>query len=62
MRAQDEAGQWGPADVLDLDQPSLNAFLLATLLHHGLLVGLNDEIVKGEPVSLRTKPGFRFTE
>lgn len=60
VRAQDETGRWGSADVLDLDEESFRAFVAGTLFRSGLLVGLKDEAVAGERLPLRVRPGVRF--
>lgn len=60
VRAVDESGKHGAADVLDLDDDSFRAFVVGMLFHVGLVTGIKDEVVKGEDIQLRTKPGFLF--
>jgi hypothetical protein len=60
VRAQDPDGRWHTADVLDLDQPSFNAWVTDVLFRAGLIVGLRDESlptsVRVEYHSLRRRP------
>lgn len=46
---------WVNCDVLDLDQPSFNAFIAGTLFRAGALVGIKDEACEGEDVIMRPK-------
>lgn len=46
---------WVNADVLDLDQPSFNAFVLGTLFRAGAVTGIKDEALEGEYIEMRIK-------
>ena len=48
VRAQSPSGRWYSADVLDLEQPSFNAFVMDRLWMNGLVVGLADHAVPEE--------------
>lgn len=62
VRAKDETGQYGPADVMDLDEESARAFAFDALFRAGLVVGIKSEFVAGENIPYKTKPGYRFKE
>lgn len=59
VRAKDETGRWGAADVLDLDDESFRAFVLDRLEHRGMVVPVQPQLA-GEAVEYRTRVGFRF--
>lgn len=48
VRAQlPQSKKWVSADVLDLDQPSLNALVIDVLFRMGALVGLSEDAMQG---------------
>ncbi len=58
VRAIDPGGKWGPADLLDLDDESFRAVILHKLLEVGLFVGIKEETIDGDPITLRTPKRF----
>lgn len=54
VRAQDSAGKWHTADVLDLDLPSFRAFVIEMLCRSGMVVSVTGEAVEGAPIIYRT--------
>lgn len=58
VRAYDETGQIGNADVLDLDDDSFRAFVIEMLWRSGLVTGIKDEFVEGDKIRLQMKPGI----
>lgn len=62
VRAQDETGRFGSADVLDLDGESFRAFVLGVLFRAQIVTGLRDEAVEGDHIRLTVRPGVRLGE
>lgn len=50
VRAKNKDGRWDNIDVLDLDQPSFNAFVTEQLFRAGLVTGIKPEYVEGEEI------------
>lgn len=58
VRARDETGKWGSAEITDLSEDSFRRFIGQILCECQILCGLisEDELV------YETKKGFRFTD
>lgn len=52
VRGINKEGEWGNIDVLNLDDRSFKVFILDRLFKNGLVVGLKDEVVEGERITL----------
>lgn len=62
VRARDETGKLGSADVLDLDDLSFRALIVEILVRTQLVTGLREDLCEGERIALKTKRGIRFEE
>jgi hypothetical protein len=58
VRAYDEAGKLGSADVLDLDDESFRVFVIGMLFVNELVCGIRDEFVEGPHIKLKLRPGM----
>ena len=54
VRAKDKNGSWYSADVLDLDQPSFNAFVLDKLFRAGGVAGIKDNFTLGSEIEYQS--------
>ena len=52
VRAKDANGEWGTADVLDLDEVSFRAFVIDVLMRVGLVTAHKCEFCDGEEIDL----------
>lgn len=60
VRARDETGKWGSADVLDLNEESFRTFILRVLFDSGMITGIKDTACEGQHVGMEVKPGIRL--
>lgn len=58
IRAQDEAGKWGAADIFDLDEESFRRVIVSRLAEAGCFVMLKDEHVTAASSPLITTKRF----
>ncbi len=54
VRAKSPSGKWGSHDVLDLDQPSFNAFVIGMMHRFEMVVGFKDEAVNASSIELKS--------
>lgn len=55
VRAKSPSGQWGTHDVLDLEQESLNVFILDMLVRSKLVCSIKEDVVPGERIEYKSK-------
>lgn len=58
VRAYDETGKIGNADIFDLDEESFRAFVVGLLMRCDVVAGIKDEFVQEEYIKLKMKPGI----
>lgn len=59
VRALDETGRFGNADIFDLDDESFRAVVVQFMFNANALVGLKEDFVEEPKIQLRLKPGLR---